>query len=127
MLTVTDNITLEMDLDSIDVELDTAVPCGLIVNELISNSLKYAFPGDRKGIVKVVLKKLDDEMIDLIISDNGIGIPEGIDFMNNNTLGMQLFRGISEDQLMGEIKVTNQNGLTYKIQFKNLVKGENKN
>ena len=120
-----DKISLVLDLDSINVELDTAVPCGLIINELISNSLKYAFPGDRKGIIKVMLKKQDEEIIELIVSDNGIGIPEGFDYMNKNTLGMQLFRGISEDQLMGKINITTNNGITCNIRFKNIYLNEN--
>ncbi|MDR3609071.1 MAG: histidine kinase dimerization/phosphoacceptor domain -containing protein [Ignavibacteriaceae bacterium] len=120
-----DKISVALDLDSIDVELDTAVPCGLIINELISNSLKYAFPGDRKGIIKVTLKKLDEEIVELIVADNGIGIQEGYDYLNKNTLGMQLFRGISEDQLMGEIKIETDNGVTCKLRFKNTHPKEN--
>jgi PAS domain S-box-containing protein len=120
-----DKISLVLDLDSINVELDTAVPCGLIINELISNSIKYAFPGDRKGIVKVMLKKLDDEIIELIVSDDGIGISEEFEYMNKNTLGMQLLRGISEDQLMGKINITTNNGLNCSIRFKNIYLDEN--
>ena len=114
-----EKISLVLDLDSINVELDTAVPCGLIINELISNSLKYAFPGDRKGNIKVTLKKLDDEIIELIVSDDGIGISGEFEYMNKNTLGMQLLQGIAEDQLMGKINITTNNGMTYSIRFKN--------
>src|ERR1035437_4255160 len=120
-----DKITLVLDLDSINVELDTAVPCGLIINALISNSLKYAFPGDRKGIIKVMLKKHDDAIIELIVSDDGVGIPDGNDYLNKNTLGMQLLRGISEDQLMGKINITTNNGITCNIRFKNIYLNEN--
>jgi len=116
-----DKIYLVLDLDSINVELDTAVPCGLIINELISNSLKYAFPGDRKGIIKVMLKKHDDEIIELIVSDDGVGIPDGNDYLNKNTLGMQLLRGIAEDQLMGRTNITTNNGMRFNIRFKNIV------
>jgi two-component sensor histidine kinase len=73
-----------------------------------------------------MLKKIDEEIIELTISDNGVGIADGYDYMNKNTLGMQLFRSIAEDQLMGEINITNQNGLAYKIQFKNIIKDESK-
>jgi|CZKP01.1.fsa_nt_gi PAS domain S-box-containing protein len=117
-----DKISLVMDLDSIIVELDTALHCGLVVNELISNSLKYAFPNNRIGIIKVILKKLDEEMIELSVSDNGIGIPDGSDYMNQNTLGMQLINTIVEVQLMGEINSNSQNGMSYKILFKNFTK-----
>jgi PAS domain S-box-containing protein len=121
-----DRISVVLDLDSIDVELDTAVPCGLIVNELISNSLKYAFPGDRKGTIKIILKKMEGDMIELGVSDDGIGIKEGSDYMNKNTLGMMLFRGISEDQLMGEIKIDTGNGVNCNLRFKNSHLMENK-
>jgi len=114
-----DKISLALDLDSVQVDLDIAVPCGLIINELLSNSFKYAFPGNRKGILKVALKRLDEDIIELIVSDNGIGIPVGTNHMKTNSLGMQLFQSISEDQLMGKVEITNQNGLGYKIQFKN--------
>jgi two-component sensor histidine kinase len=72
-----------------------------------------------------MLKKLDEKIIELMVSDNGIGIPDGFDYMNKNTLGMQLFRGISEDQLMGKINITTNNGMTFYIQFKNIVLNEN--
>jgi PAS domain S-box-containing protein len=120
-----DKISLVLDLDSVTVELDTAVPCGLIINELISNSLKYAFPGDRKGIITLNLKMLDEEMVELIVSDNGIGISDEFDYMNKNTLGMQLFRSISEDQLMGKINITTDNGMTCNLLFKNIYLDEN--
>jgi PAS domain S-box-containing protein len=120
-----DKISLVLDLDSINVELDIAVPCGLIINELLSNSIKYAFPGDRKGIIKVMLKKLDDEIIELIVSDDGIGISEEFEYMNKNTLGMQLLRGISQDQLMGKINITTNNGTNCSIRFKNIYLDEN--
>jgi PAS domain S-box-containing protein len=119
-----EKISLVLDLDSIYIDLDTAVPCGLIINELISNSLKYAFPGDRKGVIKVVLKKLDEEIIELMVSDDGIGIPEGDDYLNRNTLGMQLLQGIAEDQLMGKINITTKNGMDCTIRFKNILLNE---
>jgi PAS domain S-box-containing protein len=120
-----DKISLVMDLESINIELDIAVPCGLIINELLSNSIKYAFPGDRKGIINIILKKLDDEIIELIVSDDGIGIPEESEYMNRNTLGMQLLKGISEDQLMGKINISTNNGMNCSIRFKNIDLDEN--
>jgi PAS domain S-box-containing protein len=121
----TDNsgiISLVLDLDSIIVELDTAVHCGLVINELICNSLKYAFPDNRTGIITVILKKSDEEIIELSISDNGIGIPDGFDYMNKNTLGMQILYTIVEMQLLGEINVSRQDGISFNIHFKNIIK-----
>lgn len=120
-----EKISLVLDLESINIELDTAVPCGLIINELISNSLKYAFPGDRKGTIKVTLKKLPEEMIELVVCDDGIGIPDGENYLNKNTLGMQLLTGIVEDQLMGTINISTNNGLYCNVHFKNNIITEN--
>ena len=116
-----EKISLILDLESINVDLDTAIPCGLIINELISNSLKYAFPGNRKGTIKVSLKKPDEELIDLIVSDDGIGIPDGDDYLNKNTLGIELLRSIVEDQLMGTINLTTNKGMYCNVRFNNSI------
>ena len=92
-------ITIDFQLDSIVVSIDKAIPCGLIVNELISNSLKYAFPDDRKGTINIRLSKTDNETIEISISDDGIGIHEDFKFMEKNTLGMLLLKSIAEEQL----------------------------
>jgi len=115
-----DKITFTLDLENINVLIDTAVPCGLIINELISNSFKHAFPGDRKGNISVKLKKLEDDAIELVISDNGIGIPEGYNLMEKNTLGMQVFYNIVTEQLMGNVKIESKNGLAFTIHFKDI-------
>lgn len=114
------NVSFTLNLENINVLIDTAVPLGLIINELISNSFKHAFPGNMAGNICVQLKKLDQETIELRISDNGVGIPEGFDFMDNNTLGMQLFNTIAVDQLMGDIKIDSNHGLTFTIHFKDI-------
>jgi PAS domain S-box-containing protein len=115
-----DKITFTLELENINVLIDTAVPCGLIINELISNSFKHAFPGDRKGNISVKLKKLDDETIELAISDNGIGIPEGYNLLEKNTLGMQVFYNIATEQLLGNVRIESKNGLTFIIHFKDI-------
>lgn len=114
------NITFKLELENVNVLIDTAVPCGLIINELISNSFKHAFPDNRAGNIRVQLKKVEEETIELIISDNGIGIPDGFDFMNNNTLGMQLFHTIALEQLMGDIKIESKHGVAFTIRFKDI-------
>ena len=81
--------------------METAVLCGLIINELISNSLKHAFPNNETGEVGVSLKLLDNKY-QLIVSDDGIGFPEEIDFKNTESLGLQLVNNIT-GQLDGEI------------------------
>ncbi|MDR3611189.1 MAG: histidine kinase dimerization/phosphoacceptor domain -containing protein [Ignavibacteriaceae bacterium] len=115
-----DRITFNLNLEAINVLIDTAVPCGLIINELISNSFKHAFPEGRKGNICVQLTKLNGDSIELKISDNGIGISNVYDLMQKNTLGMQLFHNIAIEQLMGEIKIESKNGLAFTITFQDI-------
>ena len=115
-----DKITFTLNLENINVLIDTAVPCGLIINELISNSFKHAFPGDRKGNIYVQLKKLEEDTIELVISDNGIGIPDGFNLLEQNTLGMKVFYNISTEQLMGDVKIESNQGLAFTIHFKDI-------
>lgn len=112
-----DNIKLKIDADKVALDIDTAVPCGLIINELISNSLKYAFDSDVNGEIFIGFKMFQDDLCRLTISDNGKGLKEGFDVENSDTLGMQLVHALT-DQLDGKLSVINQNGLHYIIEFK---------
>ena len=112
------NLSLVLELESISVVIDTAIPCGLIINELITNSLKYAFPMDRKGEIKIQLAKSGKDIIELKVSDNGIGMPAGYDTTDNKTLGLQIFWNIAEDQLQGEVDFKTDNGVSCSIRFK---------
>ena len=91
-------------------EVDTGILCGLIVNELISNSLKHAFPDGKKGEIYISMHLNSDNKYDLIIKDNGIGFPQDIDFRNTDSLGLQLVTSLTA-QLGGEIKLE-RNGYT---------------
>ena len=113
-----DRISLVLNMDSVFVLIDTAIPCGLLLNELISNALKYAFPGDRKGEVGLRLHQAEDGAITLQISDDGVGVPESFDFRKSDTLGLQTVFGIVEHQLQGEIMVTKGQGITWQIRFR---------
>jgi two-component sensor histidine kinase len=90
----------------------------LIVNEIITNSLKHAFPGGREGEIYIRLFKQEDGLIELEISDNGIGIPAGYDFEAGDTLGIQVFKSIAEEQMNGEIQFDTKNGVKFIIRFK---------
>jgi len=116
-----DNIKLKLDMENISVLIDIAVPLGLIVNEIISNSFKHAFPDGMEGEISVFLHRHQDESIELKISDNGVGIPEGMDILNNETLGAQLLNSIVESQLGGTINMETQNGVTCTIRFNDLL------
>ena len=115
------NVDIMFDLEEISVLIDTAVPVGLIINELISNSLKHAFPDGRKGKIFVHLHRTDTNFIELKVSDDGIGIPEGVDILSPNTLGAQLFHSIVEDQLGGTLELDTTNGVSCTIQFGELL------
>jgi PAS domain S-box-containing protein len=108
-----------LDIDDIKLNIETSVPCGLIITELVSNSLKYAFPDQREGVLKVSLK-IKEDFYELSISDNGIGIPENIDFFNTDSLGLQLVNSLT-DQIDGEIEFDRSNGTKFTITFKELV------
>jgi PAS domain S-box-containing protein len=108
-----------LDIDDIKLNIETSVPCGLIITELVSNCLKYAFPNQKEGELKVSLKSIGNEY-KLIISDNGIGIPENIDFFNTDSLGLQLVNSLT-DQIDGKIEFNRDNGTEFKITFKELV------
>jgi len=115
------NVKLSLDLESATVLIDTAIPCGLIINELISNSFKHAFPNGRKGEIKVHLSRHEQDVIELRISDNGIGIPESVNLLDGDTLGIQLFRNIAEEQLNGEVHFNYKDGVSYTIKFKDVL------
>ena len=115
------DVKLSLNLESITVLIDTAIPCGLIINELISNSFKHAFKGRKQGEITVMLLRDEDNFVELRISDNGKGIPEDMDLLNIDTLGIQVFRTIVEDQLQGEISFNNDNGVSWTVRFKDML------
>jgi two-component sensor histidine kinase len=111
-------VKLDINIKDIFLDLNTAIPCGLIVNELVSNSLKHAFPDGRKGKVKIVMKPLNKNEVELTASDNGIGIPDEVDFRETKSLGLHLVSILAEDQLRGKIKLDKTKGTRFEIKFK---------
>lgn len=109
-------ISLERKIDDVTVLIDIAIPCGMVLSELISNALKHAFPKERKGVISVKIWE-DNDIITLIVSDNGVGIPAGMDIYNS--LGLQTVRGLVTHQLQGKVEITVNDGVTWQIQFKN--------
>lgn len=109
-------IQIEIHCASTYLDLHTAIQCGLIVNELITNSLKYAFAGRTDGLIRVEFYHSQENEFKLIISDNGIGIPDSIDLENPKTLGLDLVRGIT-DSLKGQIYFESGEGCKITIVF----------
>ena len=109
-------IEVVIDIEGVSLGIDTAIPCGLIINELVSNSLKYAFKDDRTGVVHVSLSKRDDTYT-LIVSDNGTGLPPEIDFRNTFSLGLQLVNTLVS-QLEGTIEQFGDSGTTFRMIFR---------
>ncbi|MTK64767.1 MAG: PAS domain S-box protein [Methanobacterium sp.] len=108
-----------LEIEDVKLNIETSVPLGLILTELVSNCLKYAFPDSMTGTLYVSLKK-SGENYELIIKDDGIGFPETIDFKNTDSLGLQLVNSLT-DQIDGEIELNNSNGTEFRIQFKELI------
>ena len=109
------NIKLDLSVKKIFLGIDTAIPCGLIVYELIANSLKHGFPDGKKGEVKIVMHLLNENEIELIVTDNGVGLPKKVDFRDTETLGLHLVKILAEDQLRGEIKLDRTKGTSFRI------------
>ncbi len=109
-------IQFEFAVDPIELDVTQAVPLGLIINEAITNALKYAFPGGRSGTVRLALRQIKKGTYQLMITDNGVGLPAGYNPEQSRSLGMTLMRGFSE-QLGGELHVNNESGLTITLAF----------
>jgi len=118
----TARIKLNIDIKHVSLPLDKAIPCGLIINELVSNSLKYAFPANKQGEIKIALHPTNENELELIVSDNGISMPEDIDFRNTESLGLHLVTILAKDQLRGKIKLNRTGGTEFKIKFKEMDK-----
>jgi two-component sensor histidine kinase len=88
----TGTIKTDMIIENINLNIDTAIPLGLIVNELVTNNVKHAFP-QSEGTITIKLKSLNEQM-ELTIADNGIGLPKGMDIENTKTLGLKLVKSL---------------------------------
>ena len=117
----TRNIEQVFDAKDVEMNIDTAIPCGLIINELVTNSLKYAFPqseSNTNGIIKIELDQIGDHF-KLVVSDNGVGLPSHIQPENTETLGLQLVNNLVT-QLEGTIEIDRTNGTKFIIIFTEL-------
>ncbi|GGA96040.1 hypothetical protein GCM10011500_09770 [Mucilaginibacter rubeus] len=113
--TSTRHILFRISIDDINLDIDLAVPVGLILNEAITNSIKYAF-GEKGGELSVSILKTEDEHYVLTVADNGRGLPEDFDFDKVNTLGMVMIKGLGR-QIQASFEISNLQGLTLSLKF----------
>lgn len=109
-------ISMEVNVEDVELDLEAAIPCGLIINELLTNAFKYAFPDNRGGVLSVNLTKNDD-LCTLTIKDNGVGLPEGFDYKEASTLGLQLVNVLT-GQLNGNVQINFDKGTEAVVTFK---------
>ena len=110
-------ITQIVDVVEYPLPISIAVPIGLIINELLTNAIKHAFTDRTEGEIKVILNTPAEGKINLTISDDGTGLPEGLDINTTRTLGLRLVKILVEDQLMGNIQIISEKGTTFIIEF----------
>lgn len=115
----TDRIAIELAIEPLPVLIDTAIPCGLILNELCTNAFKHAFPEGRNGKICIKFVQYEKGMTELTFADDGVGVAPDFDFRKQKTLGLQSIFAIAEHQLQGEIHFSGQQGVTCILRFRN--------
>jgi PAS domain S-box-containing protein len=111
-------ITMRLDLDDVSVSIDTATPCGLIINELMSNSLKYAFPDDREGEIRIALRKTAEGELELFFADDGVGFPKDFDLKKAGSLGLKLVINLTVKQLRGKVSLRTGERTEFLLKFR---------
>jgi two-component sensor histidine kinase len=114
-----ERVVFKTNMDKISVTIDTAMPCGLIMNELVSNAFRHAFPQQHNGEISISLRAERDRQITFTVGDNGVGLPADMDVRNPKTMGLQSVMALAELQLRGAIDVSTQDGSLFSIRFKN--------
>lgn len=121
------NIGLKVEAEGVFFGIDTAIPCGLVINELVSNSLRHAFPGNREGEVKITLYRISDfgmrngeepDFFELVVGDNGIGMAKDLDIGKPRSFGLRLAVNLAEKQLHGSVELNRENGTEFRIRFR---------
>ena len=109
--------TIQIEVEPVPLSLDAAVPCGLIINELVSNAFKHAFPGARQGTISIGLHELGNGRLELSVVDDGIGLPAEIEVDRSRTLGLKLVASLTR-QIEGELDIDRATGTAYRLRFK---------
>jgi PAS domain S-box-containing protein len=114
-ITNNQKIEIKLDVEDIMVDINTSIPLGLIINEIITNALKHAFPDDMSGTILISFNRLGDKL-KLEVSDDGIGFPKDLDYKNTSSMGLQLVNSLS-DQIDAELNVIMEKGTCFQIIF----------
>ncbi|MBW1712681.1 MAG: transporter substrate-binding domain-containing protein [Deltaproteobacteria bacterium] len=110
-------VSFKIEARNIKLGIDQAVPCGLIINELVTNSLKYAFPDGQGGEIIIAVRHLSDQEMEMVVKDNGVGLPDGFDLSQADSLGLQLVTRLAENQLEGTWEFKGQSGAEFTIRW----------
>lgn len=103
--------------EGVILSISQAIPCGLIINELVSNALKHAFKGMTEGSIEISMRELAGDRIELTVKDNGVGIPEELDIYKTDTLGLKIVRTLAEEQLKVKMELIRDEGTGIYVQF----------
>lgn len=109
-------IGMDLDVGELRLPVDKAIPCGLVLNELISNAVKHAFPDGRAGTVRVQVSLLPDGRLEMIVGDDGVGLPSGFSVEATDSVGMQVVTALVE-QLNAELRITQHEGTQFVVTF----------
>ncbi|MCX5815901.1 MAG: PAS domain S-box protein [Proteobacteria bacterium] len=110
------DLIIQIDSD-VYVDINKAIPCGLVLNELISNALKHAFPGDKPGKLEIIIRETKNTEIEIVVRDNGLGVPDDVDIHQPPSVGLHLVNGLVINQLDGQIEVIRGAGTEFRIKF----------
>lgn len=113
-------IRAEFDMESLKADIEVALPCGFIVSELITNSLKHAFPGGRSGTIRIALHRAESGEIELHFSDDGVGFQRSAAQASSGGLGLETIQAIGEGQLHGSIRLETVGGFDFSLFFGNV-------
>lgn len=111
-----DHVQLEVQCEPVLLSIDSAIALGLIVNELVSNALKHAFPKPMSGSISIDLRRNEQQRLVLTVTDDGVGLPPGLDPVKTESLGLQLVQELTQ-QLEGSVHVRNGNGTTFVVEI----------
>jgi len=111
------DIRISLELERVELDINQAVPCSLILNELITNAFKHAFPAGRKGMIQIKVYMDNDREVVLELNDNGVGLAANQDLSNPSTLGLRLVQGLLKKQLKGSLDIVKEGGTTFILRW----------